>query len=52
VPRFITYVSWLQLTYVMNLGTFCPLEKNWHILTPIDEQAMSLLVLQEKKPPI
>jgi hypothetical protein len=20
----------------MNLGTFCPLEKNWHILTPID----------------
>jgi hypothetical protein len=19
----------------MNLGTFCPLEKNWHILTPI-----------------
>jgi hypothetical protein len=28
VPRFITYVSWSQLTYVMNLGTFCPLEKN------------------------
>jgi hypothetical protein len=23
------------LTYVMNLGTFCPLEKHWHILTPI-----------------
>jgi hypothetical protein len=22
----------------MNLGTFCPLEKNWHILTPIDGQ--------------
>jgi hypothetical protein len=20
----------------MNLGTFCPLEKHWHILTPID----------------
>jgi hypothetical protein len=20
----------------MKLGTFCPLEKNWHILTPID----------------
>jgi hypothetical protein len=19
----------------MNLGTFCPLEKNWHILTPL-----------------
>jgi hypothetical protein len=19
----------------MNLGTFCPLEKHWHILTPI-----------------
>jgi hypothetical protein len=27
--------SSLQLTYVMNLGTFCPLEKNWHIVTPI-----------------
>jgi hypothetical protein len=35
VPRFITYVSGLQLTYVINLGTFCPLEKNWHILTSI-----------------
>jgi hypothetical protein len=21
---------------IMNLGTFCPLEKHWHILTPID----------------
>jgi hypothetical protein len=20
----------------MNLSTFCPLEKNWHILTPIE----------------
>jgi hypothetical protein len=39
VPRFITYVSWLQLTYVMNQGTFCPLEKHWHILTPIDAVA-------------
>jgi hypothetical protein len=19
----------------MNLGTFCPLDKNWHIVTPI-----------------
>jgi hypothetical protein len=35
VPRFKSYGSWLQLTYVMNLGNFCPLEKNCHILTPI-----------------
>jgi hypothetical protein len=31
----------------MNLGSFCPLEKHWHILTPLD-----MIVIDEKFPVI
>jgi hypothetical protein len=33
----------LPMTYVMNLGTFCPLEKHWHILTPLDAKTKTCL---------
>jgi hypothetical protein len=31
----------------MNLGTFCPLEKHWHILTPLASSLLHRLFFEE-----